>query len=271
MSHGSDPARILVFGACGRMGDRVRAAVAADPGARLGAAVEAPGHPRLGETLEDGVVLTDDLDAALAASNAVIAFATPGPSLALARAAASRGVPCAIGTTGFSPDERSELESAATQIALCVAANFSVAVNVLFHLTRRAAELLGPDFDAELVELHHSAKVDAPSGTALRLAEAVAEGRSQRLADHQVLTRKGHTGPRPPGAIGIQTLRGGDNPGEHTVIFVGQGERLELVHRSATRDHFARGALRAALWLGTRSPGLYDMEQVLEFRNGDGL
>ena len=200
--------------------------------------------------------------------NSAIAFATPGPSLALERAAAGAGVPCAIGTTGFSEDERTELESIATKIPLCVAANFSVAVNVLFHLTRLAAELLGPEFDAELVELHHSAKVDAPSGTALRLAEAVAEGRRQQLADHQVLTRQGITGPRAKGTIGIQTLRGGDNPGEHTVHFVGQGERLELVHRSATRDHFARGALRAALWLRGRTPGLYDMEQILGFRSG---
>ena len=267
MSDAGTPARILAFGACGRMGDCVRAAVAADPGARLGAAVEAPGHARLGEALEDGIVLTDDLEAALAASDAAIAFATPGPSLALARAGAKRGVPCAIGTTGFTPDERAELESAAKEVALCVAANFSVAVNVHFHLTRQAAKLLGPEFEAELVELHHSAKVDAPSGTALRLAEAVAEGRGERLADHQVLSREGITGPRPAGAIGIQTLRGGDNPGEHTVLFVGQGERLELVHRSATREHFARGALRAALWLRGRPPGLYDMEDILGFRS----
>jgi 4-hydroxy-tetrahydrodipicolinate reductase len=244
----------------------VRAAVAAEPAARLGAAVEASGHARLGEPVEDGIVVTDDLEAALAVSDAAIAFATPEPSLALARAAAERGVPCAIGTTGFSPAGRRALETAAEKVALCVAANFSVAVNVHFHLTRLAAELLGPEFEAELVELHHSAKVDAPSGTALRLAEAVAEGRRQHLAEHQVLVREGITGPRAPGAIGIQTLRGGDNPGEHTVMFVGQGERLELIHRSATRDHFARGALRAALWLQGRPAGLYDMEQILGFR-----
>ena len=266
MSDAGAPARILAFGACGRMGECVRAAVAAEPGARLGGAVEAPGHPRLGETLEDGVVLTDDLASAIADCDAAIVFATPGPSLALARAAADRGVPSAIGTTGFSDGERAELEALAGKAPLCIAANFSVAVNVHFHLTRLAARLLGPEFQAELVELHHSAKVDAPSGTALRLAEAVAEGREQRLADHRVLAREGTTGPRDPDAIGIQTLRGGDNPGEHTVMFVGQGERLELIHRSATRDHFARGALRAALWLRTRPPGLYDMEQVLGLR-----
>jgi 4-hydroxy-tetrahydrodipicolinate reductase len=184
--------------------------------------------------------------------------------VALARAAAERGVPCAIGTTGFAAVERAELELVSGKIPIVVAANFSVAVNVLFHLTRRAAELLGPGFDAEILELHHAAKVDAPSGTALALAQAIAEGRGDEAP--RVTAREGHTGARPPGAIGVQALRGGDNPGEHTVLFLGAGERLELVHRAATRDHFARGALRAALWLRGRPPGIYDMEQVLGLR-----
>jgi 4-hydroxy-tetrahydrodipicolinate reductase len=261
------PARVLVFGALGRMGERVRAALAASEGAaRLGAALEAPGHPRLGEALEDGVPLGDDLKAGLAASDVAIAFAPPAATIRLVEMAAERGVPCAVGTTGLSPAERTALERLAARLPLVVSPNFSVAVNVLFHLTRRAAELLGPTYDAEIIELHHAAKVDAPSGTALRLGAAVAEAWGQRLADHQVLAREGQTGPRPPGAIGIQTLRGGDNPGEHSVIFLGTGERLELVHRSATRDHFARGALRAALWLRGQPPGLYDMEQVLGLR-----
>jgi 4-hydroxy-tetrahydrodipicolinate reductase len=142
-------------------------------------------------------------------------------------------------------------------------ANFSVAVNVLLHLTRRAAELLGPGYDVEIVELHHAAKVDAPSGTALALADAAAQGRGAADPAERVLAREGHTGPRRAPAIGIQALRGGDSPGEHTVYFVGAGERLELVHRAATRDHFARGAVRAALWLRGRPPGLYDMQRVL--------
>jgi 4-hydroxy-tetrahydrodipicolinate reductase len=261
----SAPTRVLVLGACGRMGERVRAALADTPGAALGAALEAPGHPRLGEKLEGGVVVSCDLAGALAGCGAAIAFATPDATLALVRAAAGAGVPCAVGTTGFTKEQRGELEALSARVPLCVAANFSVAVNVLFHLTRRAAELL-PDFDSEILELHHAAKVDAPSGTALRLGAAVAEGRGARLEDHQVLTREGHTGPRPGGAVGIQTLRGGDNPGEHTVYFLGRGERLELVHRSATRDHFARGAVRAALWLLGREPGLYDVERVLGLR-----
>jgi 4-hydroxy-tetrahydrodipicolinate reductase len=143
------------------------------------------------------------------------------------------------------------------------APNFSVAVNVLVWLVREATRRLGPGYDAELVEIHHSAKRDAPSGTALRLAEAVAEGRGVSLDDHLVLERAGEIGERPAGAIGVQTLRGGDNPGEHTVLFVGNGERIELTHRSFTRDHFARGAVRAAAWLAGRGPGLYRIEQIL--------
>jgi 4-hydroxy-tetrahydrodipicolinate reductase len=184
------------------------------------------------------------------------------------RAAAEAGVPCAVGTTGFDPAQRAELEQLAQRIPLVLAANFSIAVNVLFHLTRRAAELLGPDFDAEIVELHHAAKIDAPSGTALQLGRAIAEGRGDPEST-PTLARSGETGARSPGAIGIQALRGGDNPGEHTVLFVGDGERLELVHRSATRDHFARGAVRAALWAAEQPPGLYDMERVLGLGPGE--
>jgi 4-hydroxy-tetrahydrodipicolinate reductase len=220
------------------MGERVRAALEQEPALRLGAAVEAPGHPRLGEELAPGVGLGTEPGPALAACDVAIAFATPAATLELLRQAAAAGVPAVVGTTGFSERER-------------------------VHLARRAADLLGPGYDAEIVELHHAAKVDAPSGTALRLGAAVAEGRGERLEDHAVLTREGGTGARPEGAIGIQTLRGGDNPGEHSLLFLGAGERLELSHRSATRDHFARGAVRAALWLLDRPPGLYDMEQVL--------
>jgi 4-hydroxy-tetrahydrodipicolinate reductase len=138
-------------------------------------------------------------------------------------------------------------------------------VNLLFHLVRESARRLGGEYDAEVLELHHAAKIDAPSGTALRLAEAIAEGRN--ASDQRfVLAREGETGARPTGSIGVQALRGGDNPGEHSVLFLGRGERLELAHRAATRDHFARGALRAAAWVLGQPPGLYDMEQVLGLR-----
>ncbi len=256
-------APVAVIGALGRMGERVRVALGEHPQLALGGALEAPGHPGLGQELEAGVRVGSDAAAALEGCEVAIVFASPAGTLDLLRLAAERGLPCVVGTTGFDPDQRTELERIAGKIPLVVAANFSVAVNVLFHLARRAAALLGPDFDAEIVELHHAAKVDAPSGTALRLGAAVAEGRGQALAEHAVLAREGQTGPRPGQAIGIQTLRGGDNPGEHSLYFVGQGERLELVHRSSTRDHFARGAVRAAAWVRERGPGLYDMEQVL--------
>ncbi|MDJ0786820.1 MAG: 4-hydroxy-tetrahydrodipicolinate reductase [Myxococcota bacterium] len=259
----SSPARVAVVGALGRMGERVRAAIEAEPEVVLGAALEAPGHPALGRELEGGVVLSDDAAAALGACDLAIVFATPASTLEVLRVAAEQQVPCAVGTTGFEPAEEAELRSLAGKIPIVHAANFSVAVNVLFHLAHQAAKLLGEDFDAEIVELHHSAKVDAPSGTALALGAAVAEGRGESLPERAVLERSGITGERPPGAIGIQTLRGGDNPGEHTLYFVSRGERLELAHRSSTRDHFARGSVRAALWARGRAPGLYDMQQVL--------
>lgn len=259
----ADERRVLVVGALGRMGECVRAAVAEEPSLRLGAALEAPGHPRLGETLEERVVLGDDPTPALAACDVAIDFSVPAATLPALRAAAAAGVAYVTGTTGFTEDERGEIERLAHRIPVIQAPNFSVAVNILVWLAGAAARRLGPDYDAELVEIHHAAKRDAPSGTALRLAEAVAEARGQPLAERLVLSRAGETGPRPQGAIGIQALRGGDCTGEHTVLFAGRGERLELVHRASTRDHFARGAVRAAVWLADKGPGLYRIEQVL--------
>ena len=255
--------RVGVVGALGRMGERVRAALAETDDLALGAALESPGHPGLGTPLEAGVAVGADLGKALAACDVLIDFSVPASSLALLRAAAEARVPCVVGTTGFGEAERAEIATLARRTPLVLAANFSVAVNVLVHLAERASRLLGPGFDAEIVELHHAAKRDAPSGTALRLARAVADGRGLGAEARFVLERAGETGARPPGVIGIQALRGGDNPGEHTVLFLGSGERLELVHRAATRDHFARGAVTAARWVLGRAPGLYAMEQVL--------
>jgi 4-hydroxy-tetrahydrodipicolinate reductase len=257
------PRRVLVVGALGRMGEKVRAAVVEEPALSLGAALEAAGHPRLGATVEDGVRVDDDAKAAFERVDVAIDFSVPAATLANLRLAADAGVAYVTGTTGFSESEREEIAAHATKIPVLHAPNFSVAVNVLAWLTREAARRLGDGFDAEIVEIHHSAKRDAPSGTALRLGEAVAEGRGQTLADRLVLERAGEIGARPDGAIGIQTLRGGDNPGEHTVLFAGQGERLELIHRSHTRDHFARGAVRGAVWLLDRPPGLYRIEEAL--------
>ena len=181
-----------------------------------------------------------------------IDFSTPAATLAAMRAAADAGVAYVCGTTGCSDDERSEIAALAMRIPVVHAPNFSLAVNVLAWLSREAARRLGAGYDAELVELHHAAMRDAPS----------AAGRNQKLSDHLLLERAGEIGARPEGAIGIQTLRGGDSTGEHTVMFVGQGERLELTHRALSRDHFARGAVRAALWLIGREPSLYPINRV---------
>jgi 4-hydroxy-tetrahydrodipicolinate reductase len=257
------PLRIACIGAFGRMGDRVRAAIDLTGDAVLSGALEGPGHPRVGDEIAPGVRLVDDAASALAGADVAIDFTVPRATCAVAQVAAERGVAYVCGTTGLSASDRAVLEAAARRIAIVLAPNFSVAVNVLAHLVGEATRLLGPGYDAEIVELHHAAKRDAPSGTALRLAEAVAEARGAKLHEHLVASRDGETGARPPDAIGVQALRGGDNPGEHTVLFLGRGERLELIHRAATRDHFAAGALRAARWLRGRAPGLYTMQQVL--------
>jgi 4-hydroxy-tetrahydrodipicolinate reductase len=245
--------RVLVVGACGRMGVQVRKAVAQHPSLRVTAALERSGHPELGREIEPGVHLTDDLKGALAASNVVIDFSIPSSTLTNLRGAAEAGVAYVTGTTGFSKEETGEIASLAEKIPVVHAPNFSLAVNVLGWLTRQASRLLGDEFDAEIFEIH-----------ALFLASAVAEGRGQVLADHLVLERAGEIGARPAGAIGVQTLRGGDNPGEHTVYFVGQGERIELIHRSSTREHFARGSVRVAAWLVGKPPGLYPISEVFD-------
>lgn len=256
-------AGVMVVGAQGRMGLEVRTALRDEPALRLAGALERPGHPDVGTTLEEGIVLRDDPKSALEGCCVAIDFSIPAATLANLAVAAESGVAYVTGTTGFDEAGRQALERFAERVPVLHAPNFSVSVNVLGHLAREAARLLGPGYDAELFELHHAQKRDAPSGTALFLAQAVAEGQGKRLDDHVVLERAGETGARPDGAVGIQTLRGGDNPGEHTIYFIGRGERIELVHRAATRGHFAVGAVRAAAWLVGREPGLYRIEQVL--------
>ena len=259
----SAPLRVACVGALGRMGERVRAALADADDAELVGALESPGHPGLDTEVAPGVRVVDDASRAFANASVAIDFSIPRSTAAALRSAADADVAYVCGTTGFSAAERAELDAAAARIPIVWAPNFSVAVIVLAHVVATAARLLGPDFDAEIVEAHHAAKRDAPSGTALRLAEAIAQARGQDLGKVIVAAREGDVGARSPGAIGVQSLRGGDNPGEHSVYFFGRGERLELVHRAATRDHFAPGALRAARWLRGRAPGLYTMDEVL--------
>ena len=261
MSAVAAPRRVLVVGALGRMGRAVREALPQEPSLVLAAAIEAKEHPEQGARLEHDVVVTDDLAAATAHCDVAIDFTIPSVTLATARACADAGVAYVAGTTGLSREEGDALDALGARIPIVRAANFSLAVNTLVWLVRAAAQRLGPAFDAEIVELHHAAKRDAPSGTALRLAEAIAEGRAS-TRDRLVLERAGEVGARPAAAIGVQALRGGDNTGEHTVMFIGRGERLELVHRSSTRDHFASGAVRAAAWLAGRAPGVYRVEEI---------
>jgi 4-hydroxy-tetrahydrodipicolinate reductase len=262
---------VMVVGAQGRMGLEVRAALEGAATLHFAGALERPDRSDIGQILVSGnsddgsaeVLLRDAPKAALEGCGIVIDFSAPASTLTNLRAAADAGVAYVTGTTGFDAAGLREIEHFAERIPVVHSANFSVAVHVLKHLAREAARLLGDAYDAELVELHHRLKRDAPSGTALLLAEAVAAGQGKTLSDHLILERAGDTGPRPDGAIGIQTLRGGDNPGEHTIYFIGRGERLELTHRAANRGHFAAGAVRAASWLVGRSPGQYRIEQVL--------
>lgn len=254
---------VMVVGAQGRMGLEVRAALEAEPSLRFAGALERPGHAEIGQVLAGGVTLEEDAKRALDGCGVAIDFSIPASTLTNLAAARDAGVAYVTGTTGFDEAGMAEIARAAEKIAVLHAPNFSVSVNVLGHLAREAARLLGDGYDAELFELHHGQKRDAPSGTALFLGEAVAEGQGKTLSEHMILERAGETGVRPDGAIGIQALRGGDNPGEHTIYFIGRGERVELTHRAATRGHFAVGAVRAAAWLVGRAPGLYRIEQVL--------
>jgi 4-hydroxy-tetrahydrodipicolinate reductase len=262
--------RIAILGADGRMGRAlVRAIVAASPEAELTAATEAAGSPVLGQ--DAGVVATGQpLGVAIragvpdaGAADVWIDFTVPAATAAYCDAAVAAGAALVIGTTGLSAGERAAIDRAAKKVPVVFAANYSVGVNVMLKLVADAAQTLGPSYDLEIVETHHRAKRDAPSGTALRLAEALAEATGRDLGRDARYERHGDVGPRPPTQIGLQTLRGGDVVGDHTVHFMGIGDRLEITHRASSRDTFATGAVRAALWLAGRSSGLYDMRSVL--------
>jgi 4-hydroxy-tetrahydrodipicolinate reductase len=265
--------RVAVAGAGGRMGQALIEAVLAEPGLLLAAALDVPGGAGIGEDAgarigrRAGVAVTDDVDRALASSDVLIDFTRPEGTLAHAEACVRRGVALVAGTTGLSPAQKSALAAHAASVPVVFAPNMSVGVNVLVKLVEIAAARLGPAYDIEIVEMHHRHKVDAPSGTALRLGEAAASATRTTLAESAVYAREGVTGERRAGAIGFATLRGGDVVGEHTVIFAGTGERVELVHKATSRQTFAGGALRAARFVAERRaegrPGLYDMADVL--------
>ena len=265
-----DRMRVAVVGAGGRMGRTLLQAVLAEPAMRLVGALEREGAPTLGEDAgrlvgagETGVLVGSDPLPVFAHTDAVLDFTTPQASLAHVELAAQARIVHVVGTTGFAPGDEAAFRAAARHARIVKSGNMSLGVNLLAGLLRRAAAALGPDWDIEIVEMHHRHKVDAPSGTALLLGEAAAEGRGVGLEEVAVRARDGHTGPRPQGAIGFAALRGGSVVGDHTAVIAGEGERIELTHRAESRAIFARGAIRAALWGRDKKPGLYDMADVL--------
>lgn len=264
--------KLVVLGAAGRMGRTLIRVIAQTPGTALHAALERESGPELSQdagTLAGlsplGVTLTADLDAALDGADGILDFTAPALSTAVAARAATRGLVHIIGTTGLDAEGESAIERAAALGAVIVkSGNMSLGVNLLSVLVEKAAQALGPDaFDIEILEMHHRHKVDAPSGTALLLGQAAADGRGVDLASSSVRVRDGHTGPRKEGAVGFATLRGGSVVGDHQVILAGEGERIELIHRAEDRSIFARGAVKAALWARGRPAGLYSMRDVL--------
>lgn len=265
-----DKPGIVITGVSGRMGRMLVQTVAQSDGCRLVGALERPGHDWIGQDVGTamggaplGVTVTDDAVAAIARAQAVIDFTAPAATVAFAELTAQARAVHVIGTTGLSADDLAKIAAASRHAPIIRAGNMSLGVNLLTALTRRVAAALGEDWDIEIVEAHHRHKVDAPSGTALMLGEAAAEGRGAALDDLRVPAREGMTGARQPGTIGFAAIRGGDVVGEHDVIFAAPGERVVLRHLATDRAIFARGALRAALWGQDKGPGEYDMADVL--------
>lgn len=261
---------IVITGVSGRMGRMLARTVAASDKARLAGAVERPGHDWIGKDLgqvtggqANGVIVTDDPLEAFAGAQAVIDFTAPAATVEFAALAAQARAVHVIGTTGLEPAHLEKLAAAARHAVIVRAGNMSLGVNLLVQMTRKVAQALDADWDVEVVEAHHRMKVDAPSGTALMLGRAAAEGRGIALEENTESGRDGITGARKPGAIGFAAIRGGDIVGEHDVIFAGVGERIVLRHVATDRTIFARGALKAALWGQDRKPGAYDMMDVL--------
>ncbi len=262
--------KIGITGCAGRMGRMLIAEVSGREGAELAAGAEHPGHEAVGRDLgvlaggePIGIEVTADPQALFGAAETVIDFTTPESTMANAEMAAATGRSLIIGTTGLEAGHQAAIDRAAEKTVIVQAANMATGVNLLLGLVGRVSRVLGPDYDIEIVEMHHRHKVDAPSGTALALGRAAADGRGVELEDVAARGRDGLTGARRQGDIGFASLRGGDVAGDHTVVFAGPGERIELTHRAADRSIFARGAVSAALWCEGRRPGRYSMADVL--------
>lgn len=266
--------KIGLVGAGGRMGRMLIEEVSGTEGVALAAAAERPGYDAVGQDLGTlaglkplGVKLGAEPEAVFKASDVVIDFTVPKATVAHAALAAKHKTALVIGTTGLEAADAAKLRAAGKDIPIVWAPNMSMGVTVLMALVERVAKTLGPDYDIEILEMHHKHKVDAPSGTALGLGEAAAKGRGVALDKVAARGRDGITGARPKGAIGFASLRGGDVVGDHYVTFAGEGERLELVHKASSRRIYSRGAVRAALWVKGKKPGVYDMADVLGLKD----
>jgi len=262
--------RIAVHGAAGRMGRNLVAACHEHPELVLGAAIERSGSEALGSDAgvlagvgELGVAVSEDLAACIDDFDVLVDFTRPEPSLQAVAVCEEHGKGVVIGTTGFDAQQKAHLGARARRIAIVLAPNMGVGVNLTLNLLATAARVLGDSVDVEVIEAHHRHKVDAPSGTALAMGEAVAAALGRRLEECAVYGRHGHTGERERAAIGFSAVRGGDIVGEHTVMFAGDGERIEITHKASSRMVFANGAMRAAAWVQGRDAGLYDMQDVL--------
>jgi 4-hydroxy-tetrahydrodipicolinate reductase len=272
MSGAAKGPRVCVAGASGRMGRMLIEAVQASGDCVLGGALDIAASPAIGQDAgayagqPTGVTITADLAQGLQGSDCLIDFTRPEGTMAHLRACVEHGVQLVIGTTGFSDEQKAEIAEAAKRIAIVMAPNMSVGVNVTLKLLEMAAKALSTGYDIEIIEAHHRHKVDAPSGTALKMGEVIAGALGRDLKDCAVYAREGVTGERDPSSIGFATIRGGDIVGDHTVLFAGTGERIEITHKSASRSTYAQGSLRAVRFLSGRQNGLFDMFDVLGLR-----
>ena len=268
----ANPLKVVIAGCSGRMGHVLLECVFADAELVLHGALDRADNPQLGRDAGEqlgkvsGVKVTDNIDDALKNADVLVDFTRPEASMLYLAACQKHQVKMIIGTTGFSAEEKPVIEAAAKNVAIVFAPNMSVGVTLLINLVQSAAKVLNEGYDIEIIEAHHRHKVDAPSGTALRLGEAAASALGRDLADCAVYGREGVTGERDPSTIGFATVRGGDVVGDHTVLFAGIGERVELTHKASSRATFALGALRAAKFLADKNSGLFDMQDVLNLR-----
>ena len=272
LNHVTAPMRIAVAGASGRMGHMLLEAVNASEDCVLSGALDIASSPAINSDAlgylgqASGVFVTNDFQKGLSQSQVLLDFTRPEGTLAHLQACRKLGVKAVIGTTGFSTEQKAEIAEIAKDIAIVLSPNMSVGVNVTFKLLELAAKALNTGYDIEVIEAHHKHKIDAPSGTALKMGEVIAEALGRDLKECGVFERHGVTGPRDPSSIGFATIRGGDIVGDHTVMFAGTGERIEISHKASSREYYAKGSLMAARFLIDKPNGLFDMYDVLNFR-----